>query len=720
MSDQTGTVPLSLDELLSYDNEQFVEGAYTALLGRKPDTEGMDYYLTRLQAGISKVEILAQIGNSAEGKARQIKIEGLDEAVRYQKRLKTPLLGGLLRLAEIQQTKKNKQHFVAAAEVQKSQKVAVLLGSYGLSEDSLPSGLNLDIIHHLNPLDHFDDYYQAIAAIVLQTPIRKLRIHEDDLINANFYAELAQRCEGAGQPEQACELYRLSLLFANTPLAHEHLGNIAMESGRHHQAFAHYKSAVMLNSQSPWVYFNLARTQQIICEYLEAVNTMVSGIKLFPGSYLLTSNIDSIIAAYWNSEDQKLSCLATVQNRQQLIIDYEKIVTFISGAYAQVFRRCSPASVIQRLNTQKVLIVGWHYEALPQCYRYRIEQKMEQLEYAGYQTETVSWQDEDAVLSLINFYDFIIFYRSPALPSVLKVIEYAKSLGKVTFYELDDLLFDPVGVPPIETYGGQVSTAIYTSVTKDIGSHRAIAGHCDYAIASTLPLLERLSPLVQKKVGFLHRNGLDKYNHLDDKPRVQKKYLNLFYGSGTLAHNSDFIIEALPAISKIMREFIHVKLVTMGYINLPETYLREFKERVIQIPMNRDLDVYYTYLSASDISLAVLHDDELTACKSELKWVEAATFAIPSVVSRTKNYLDVIRQGEDGYVVYGEDEWYQALKKLVENEGLRRDIGKNAFNRIKDEYSIAGLAKNISQILTDALSNYTNSLVIDKVTEKEF
>ena len=62
---------------------------------------------------------------------------------------------------------------------------------------------------------------------------------------------------------------------------------------------------------------------------------------------------------------------------------------------------------------------------------------------------------------------------------------------------------------------------------------------CEYAIASTLPLLALLQSLVTSKKGFLHRNGLDSLNIFMSKK--EKEYINIFYGSGTLAHNSDFI-----------------------------------------------------------------------------------------------------------------------------------------------------------------------------------
>jgi len=100
---QNSSVEVTLAELLSYQDEQFIHSAYDIFLGRAPDSEGFSYYLNRLRSGISKVEILAQLLSSEEGKSRSIEIAGLDKAIRRHKLLKIPLLGALLRIIGFKQ-----------------------------------------------------------------------------------------------------------------------------------------------------------------------------------------------------------------------------------------------------------------------------------------------------------------------------------------------------------------------------------------------------------------------------------------------------------------------------------------------------------------------------------------------------------------------------------------------------------------------------------------
>ncbi|EFP64317.1 methyltransferase, FkbM family [Ralstonia pickettii] len=88
----------TLDELLSYHDQQFVHSAYLTVLGRNPDPDGFRYYLARVRQGVSKIQILSQLRFSQEGKARGSSLSGLDAAVASYRYLKLPLIGWLLGL----------------------------------------------------------------------------------------------------------------------------------------------------------------------------------------------------------------------------------------------------------------------------------------------------------------------------------------------------------------------------------------------------------------------------------------------------------------------------------------------------------------------------------------------------------------------------------------------------------------------------------------------
>jgi hypothetical protein len=67
-----------LHELLQYDDHEFIWNAYRALLKREPDETGFKGFLERLRSGQrTKIDILASIRYSPEGKRKNVTIDGL-------------------------------------------------------------------------------------------------------------------------------------------------------------------------------------------------------------------------------------------------------------------------------------------------------------------------------------------------------------------------------------------------------------------------------------------------------------------------------------------------------------------------------------------------------------------------------------------------------------------------------------------------------------------
>lgn len=91
------SIPI-IKELLSYDDERFLQCAYYTILGRKPDKEGMQVYLKYLRAGMSKTRIITILATSPEGKSNGISTIALEVSLKMQMILRWPVLGALLRI----------------------------------------------------------------------------------------------------------------------------------------------------------------------------------------------------------------------------------------------------------------------------------------------------------------------------------------------------------------------------------------------------------------------------------------------------------------------------------------------------------------------------------------------------------------------------------------------------------------------------------------------
>ena len=88
-----------VNDLLQYHDAPFIWNAYRALLKREPDEEGFQAYLELLRSGRrNKVDILASLRRSREGKRADVTVEGLSGPAVIRRLYRVPILGYLLEL----------------------------------------------------------------------------------------------------------------------------------------------------------------------------------------------------------------------------------------------------------------------------------------------------------------------------------------------------------------------------------------------------------------------------------------------------------------------------------------------------------------------------------------------------------------------------------------------------------------------------------------------
>lgn len=84
-------------ELLKYYDEEFIENAYLAILKREPDPVGYERYLEHIRSGrFDRIDVLASLSISAEGREREVKVEGLLWRARLRRLYRLPVLGYLI------------------------------------------------------------------------------------------------------------------------------------------------------------------------------------------------------------------------------------------------------------------------------------------------------------------------------------------------------------------------------------------------------------------------------------------------------------------------------------------------------------------------------------------------------------------------------------------------------------------------------------------------
>ena len=91
-------VAVNAADLVQRNSSEFVECAYLTLLKRSPDAAGFRHSLLRLRSGVAKVEILADIVLSNEGRAAAVNVPGLSWLVSAHRLSRWPVIGRVVRL----------------------------------------------------------------------------------------------------------------------------------------------------------------------------------------------------------------------------------------------------------------------------------------------------------------------------------------------------------------------------------------------------------------------------------------------------------------------------------------------------------------------------------------------------------------------------------------------------------------------------------------------
>lgn len=483
---------------------------------------------------------------------------------------------------------------------------------------------------------------------------------------------------------------------ALTHEGHHILGDVLRELGRPAEALASYRSALTCERPSVWSFVHAVQIASALGRFDAAFDIARNAKKSISDKKEYLSLIIDLIDKFFNV---KAEFIHGIYKNSIGIGGVDQMRSHADSAmislldqitlYMKEFLTFPVAS----LHNPAGHVVVYGNDDLKQCTHYRIEQKLQQFRECKISVRYVSHKQPEAFNEALVGASAVIFYRIAAFPNNIRNILTARSLGIKTYYEIDDLIFDSKYYPDtIESYGNHLNLDEYASLMWGVTLFKYAMALCDFGIASTKPLIPHIERIVQKGRCLLLPNGLDVRNdnflELSQFVDRNEKLVSIFYGSGTKAHNADFTALIEPALIRLMSEYDAVRLVIVGYL-APSKFLDAFSDRITFIPFISEINRYWSILLGSSINVSVLLPGEMSDCKSEIKWLEAAALGIPSVVSHTKTYESVIEDGKNGLLASSADDWYLKLKSLVIDSTRRIQIGNAARISAQSEYSLS-------------------------------
>lgn len=334
---------------------------------------------------------------------------------------------------------------------------------------------------------------------------------------------------------------------------------------------------------------------------------------------------------------------------------------------------------------QYILLIDGVENIIPQCTRYRVLNKAEQLRKHGFAVKVVNLSDFQ--LSMAQNASHIIIYRSPISPELLRLCHLAKEYGKPVFFDIDDLVFDTVYTDQLSYTQGlnSVEKGNYDAGVRNYGY---MLENCDGAITSTNQLQEELYKY-QSKV-LLNRNLAS-----DDLIAISSQYIKDYsqtsdivkigYFSGSISHNENFEL-IKPAIKQLLTKYSNVQLHIVGILDIPED-MKPFENQIVTHDYV-DWDKLPALISEVDINLAPLVDSIFNRAKSEIKWIEAALVKVPTVASKIGAFSDVVIDGETGLLAT-DDQWFDKLEALVLSPDLRQKLAESAYRAVLENCTLS-------------------------------
>ncbi|MGY3494965.1 glycosyltransferase [Bradyrhizobium sp. USDA 4502] len=339
---------------------------------------------------------------------------------------------------------------------------------------------------------------------------------------------------------------------------------------------------------------------------------------------------------------------------------------------------------------------------IPQCEKYRVQQKQVLFKLQGVECTVVSAWDFANCMNALQTHTIAIFYRVPGYDSVLSLIREAKRLGVTTIYETDDLIFDLSSYLENRNLE-RLSEDLRSSVLAGVPLFRKALTSCDIGIASTIDLAAKMSEAGLKTVHVIE-NGIDEQTlEFVEQAEVaclrDPNLIRLFYGSGSKAHDADFDCAARSILS-VAQNYPNLRVRIVGELTLPPEF-DLISSQIERYPLTDYLS-YLKLLAECDINLAPLEATVFNDCKSNIKFIEAALFGIPSVCSPRSAFRHIISHGRSGMLAETGEQWTAALTSLVDARELRATMGQQSRQAAIERYSPAQLAIRDIQPLLDA------------------
>ena len=282
----------------------------------------------------------------------------------------------------------------------------------------------------------------------------------------------------------------------------------------------------------------------------------------------------------------------------------------------------------------------------------------------------------------IEWADTVILQRD-SNRYVLQLVDTLQKMGKCVVVDMDDLLTE---VPRFLTcYDHNQRTRPYLI---------ELLRMADAITVTTQRLKDEMT--VYNKNVFIVPNCVSTTHevtkHYDNEPQEVKL---LIASSDTV--RVDFIASALKRLAD--NKEVSIEIVCIGPPG-------EFLQRAglpIQAHENMSYSHFKSFLATLDNTIGIipLDDSRFSGCKSPVKFMDFSLAGIPTVCSDVPPYNDTVSHEKSGILCANrEEDWYQAIRKLVLSASERTQLAEAARRFTESEYPMKHAANCWNRVFT--------------------
>lgn len=317
--------------------------------------------------------------------------------------------------------------------------------------------------------------------------------------------------------------------------------------------------------------------------------------------------------------------------------------------------------------------------------------------------------EEDDLKAVLLKADVFLVRLSSMLPMVLDHLK-EQDIKKPVVLDIDDAIDD---INPLadhyRTYGTkEVQLKDGSWLWKDgvggfdhfsnrgrVEAYRECINRADAIITTTFGMKEWLEYETKAPIAIIpNAVNLDLFPKANDP---NKKEIRLVW-SGGASHFAD-LQEIEPALARVMAKYPNLHYYSYGM---------HFGAIARNLPKDRYHTAGWVHPEAHgyrlacldpDISICPLIDSEFNRVKSSIKYCEMSALGVPTLAKNIPPYADDIKDGENGLLYDGIDDFEVKLSELVEDGMLRIRLGQSAQDYVRANRQLDDITKDWVEFL---------------------